>query len=99
MQGPTRDSLVVVPTYNEAGNLGRLVSLILDLRHFDVLIVDDNSPDGAGRLANGLARAHEGRIRVLHRLGKCGLGTALVQGFEEALDLGHDRIFQMDADL
>jgi dolichol-phosphate mannosyltransferase len=99
MQGPSRDSLVVVPTYNEAGNLHNLVSRILCLRQFDVLLVDDNSPDGTGRMANNLARVHAGRIRVLHRLGKFGLGTALVQGFEEALDLEYELIFQMDADL
>jgi dolichol-phosphate mannosyltransferase len=99
MHATPRDSLVVVPTYNEAGNLHNLVSRILGLRRFDLLLVDDNSPDGTGRMANHLARAHEGRIRVLHRLGKFGLGTALVQGFEEALDLEYELIFQMDADL
>jgi dolichol-phosphate mannosyltransferase len=91
--------LVVVPTYNEIENLrplvGRLLALELDL---GVLVVDDASPDGTGRLADELAAA-DGRVRVLHRAGKEGLGRAYVAGFRWALDHTDARLIaQMDAD-
>src|ERR1041385_104592 len=89
---------VVIPTYNEVGNLPNLVPQILaqDPR-LDVLIVDDNSPDGTGRLAEALA-AKEPRVHVLHREGKLGLGTAYITGFRWALERGYDYVFEMDAD-
>jgi len=92
-------ALVIVPTYNEAPNLGNVVPLILaqDPR-LEVLVVDDNSPDGTGQLADGLARG-EARVHVLHREGKRGLGTAYVTGFRWALERGYDYVFEMDADL
>ncbi len=90
---------VIVPTYNEAENLPRLVSALfvlpLDLH---LLVVDDASPDGTGRLAEGLAGEHPGRIRVLHRPGKLGLRSAYLQGFRQALDEGARAVAQMDAD-
>jgi dolichol-phosphate mannosyltransferase len=92
--------MVVIPTYNEAENLATLVGelLALDLPGLEILIVDDNSPDGTGEIANGLAERHPGRLHVLHRSGKLGLGTAYVTGFQYALDRGAQYVVQMDAD-
>lgn len=90
---------VVTPTYNEAENLPKLVSALfllpLDLR---VLVVDDNSPDGTGRIAEELKAAHPQRVDVLHRPGKAGLRSAYLTGFKKALDEGAQAIVQMDAD-
>ncbi|MEW5869681.1 MAG: polyprenol monophosphomannose synthase [Chloroflexota bacterium] len=91
---------VVVPTYNEAENLPKLVSalFVLPLDELSLLIVDDNSPDGSGQIAEELAAQHEGRIAVLHRPGKQGLGTAYLSGFRWALEAGAQAVGQMDAD-
>jgi dolichol-phosphate mannosyltransferase len=91
-------ALVVIPTYNERVNLQLIVPQILaqDPR-LDVLVVDDNSPDGTGQLADQLATA-EPRVHVLHRPGKAGLGKAYLAGFRWALDRGYDFIIEMDAD-
>jgi dolichol-phosphate mannosyltransferase len=89
---------VIVPTYNEAENLEPLVSAILALdAKFDILIIDDNSPDGTGKIANHLA-AERPELHVLHRPGKLGLGTAYVEGFHWAIEQGYDYIFEMDCD-
>ncbi|MDG6103275.1 polyprenol monophosphomannose synthase [Dactylosporangium aurantiacum] len=92
---------VVVPTYNEAGNLPRLVErlLALPLPGLSILIADDNSPDGTGEVAEKLATEHPGRIRVVHRPGKEGLGRAYVDGIGKALEDGAKYVAQMDADL
>ena len=73
----------VIPTYNEAENLPRLVSALfsLPLPELSLLIVDDNSPDGTGTIAEQLSRDTGGRVSVLHRAGKLGLGTAYIEGF------------------
>jgi len=90
--------LVVIPTYNEAGNLHTIVAAIHDaLPAAAVLIVDDASPDGTGRLADDLA-ARDPALAVLHRAGKQGLATAYVAGFRYALARDYDRVFAMDAD-
>jgi len=91
--------LVVIPTYNEAANLAHLVPHILaqDPR-LDILIVDDNSPDGNGQLAEAL-RQKEPRLSVIHREGKLGLGTAYIVGFRWALERDYALVFEMDADL
>lgn len=91
---------VVIPTYNEAENLANLVSalFLLPLDDFRLLVVDDNSPDGTGKLAEHLAVEHGGRIQVLHRPGKQGLGTAYISGFRQAIAQGAQAIGQMDAD-
>ena len=91
-------ALVVIPTYNEAGNLPNIVPQVLaqDPR-LEVLVVDDNSPDGTGTLADGLAEANP-RIHVLHREGKLGLGTAYLAGFRWAIEHRYDYAFEMDAD-
>jgi dolichol-phosphate mannosyltransferase len=91
-------ALVIVPTYNEQENLPQLVPAVLGQgEHFHLLVVDDNSPDGTGALADELASA-EPRIHVLHRPGKSGLGKAYLAGFRWALDHGYDLVFEMDAD-
>lgn len=91
-------ALVVVPTYNESMNLPQIVPQILaqDPR-IEVLVVDDNSPDGTGRMADEMARANP-RVHVLHRPGKQGLGTAYLAGFRWALERTYEFIFEMDAD-
>jgi dolichol-phosphate mannosyltransferase len=90
--------LVVIPTYNEAGNLHAVVAAIHDaLPEAAVLIVDDASPDGTGRLADALAARHPW-LAVLHRSGKQGLATAYAAGFRHALERDVDRVFTMDAD-
>jgi len=91
-------ALVIVPTYNEKDNVTRIVPQILaqDPR-FEVLVVDDNSPDGTGQLADGLAAA-DPRVHVLHRAGKQGLGKAYLAGFAWALERDYEFIFEMDAD-
>jgi len=89
---------VVIPTYNERDNLERLARQILSQDPaINLLVVDDNSPDGTGALADRLA-AEESRVRVLHRAGKLGLGSAYREGFRLALDMGADLVVQMDAD-
>jgi dolichol-phosphate mannosyltransferase len=92
-------ALIAIPTYNEAANLPNLVPQVLaqDPR-LDVLVVDDNSPDGTGRIAEELARKNDGRVHVLHREGKLGLGTAYITAFRWALERGYDYVFEMDAD-
>jgi len=90
--------MVVVPTYNERDNIDRLVRAILDLkRGLHVLIIDDDSPDGTGDIADRLADEFK-EVRVIHRSGKLGLGSAYTTGFRYALDNGAPLIFEMDAD-
>ena len=96
--GPVRDSLVVIPTYDEAENLGRLVPRVLAAGPFDILVVDDNSPDGTGQIADELAVRYGARVAVIHRPGKLGLGSAYVTGFRFAIERGYERVFEMDAD-
>lgn len=93
-----RENLVIIPTYNEAINLKLLVPSVLDKGSFDVLIVDDNSPDGTGEVAETLAKRFVGRVEVLHRSGKLGLGSAYLAGFRYALTMGYQQVFTMDAD-
>src|SRR5947209_18179570 len=93
-----RQSVVIIPTYNEAGNLKLLVPIILRQGPFDILIIDDNSPDGTGEVAEELAKRFPGRVSVLHRPGKLGLGTAYLVGFDYVLAQGYRQVFTMDAD-
>src|SRR5690348_55828 len=90
--------LVLVPTYNERENLSWIVPRILEHDGYQVLVVDDGSPDGTGELADALHAANPSRISVLHRTQKEGLGPAYVAGMRRALTLGPDFICQMDAD-
>lgn len=90
--------IIAIPTYNERDNI---VNLVLDIqraaRGVDILIIDDNSPDGTGQIADQLA-SHDRSIHVMHRPGKMGLGTAYVAGFRYAIEQGYDFVFEMDAD-
>jgi len=91
-------ALVIIPTYNERENLPKIVPMVLEQDpRLHVLVVDDNSPDGTGSLADSLAAA-EPRVKVLHREGKKGLGTAYLAGFRYAIEQGFDYAFEMDAD-
>ncbi len=94
----TPTTLIIIPTYNERENLESIIAAIhtvLGTAH--VLVVDDNSPDGTGDIADRLAASDE-RVHVLHRAGKAGLGKAYLAGFEWALQHDYERIFEMDAD-
>ena len=93
-------TMVVIPTYNEASNLSPIVGELrsLDVSNLQILVVDDNSPDGTGDLADDLSRRYPGEFHVIHRSGKMGLGTAYIAGFRFVLGHGADRIVQMDAD-
>jgi dolichol-phosphate mannosyltransferase len=90
---------IVLPTYNEAENLPKLVSALLSLPlDLAVLVVDDHSPDGTGEIADQLATLHPGKVSVLHRTGKLGLRSAYMQGFRKAFEAGASAVVQMDAD-
>jgi dolichol-phosphate mannosyltransferase len=91
--------LVVIPTYNECDSLPELVPKVLTMADTRVLVVDDDSPDGTGRVADELAARHAGRVDVLHRDGPRGLGHAYVAGIRRALEGDAELICQMDADL
>ncbi|MHB8619719.1 MAG: polyprenol monophosphomannose synthase [Chloroflexota bacterium] len=98
----TGAGVVIIPTYNEADNLPPLVRAIR-ARGLDVLVVDDNSPDGTGQVADSLRQTAalgpvDNGVEVIHRAGKLGLGTAYVEGFKRALAGGYELIFEMDAD-
>ncbi len=91
-------TLIIIPTYNEIDNLPPLVKEIFSYApETDILIVDDNSPDGTGELADELQHQHA-QVRVLHRSAKLGLGTAYIAGFKYAIEHGYDAAFEMDAD-
>jgi dolichol-phosphate mannosyltransferase len=94
------DTFVIVPTFNEADNLDSLLTQILALPNgVGVIVVDDNSPDGTGDMADVWANEHAGRVHVIHRAGKMGLGTAYIAGFKYAMGtLDAQRIMTMDAD-
>jgi dolichol-phosphate mannosyltransferase len=91
---------VVMPTYNEADNVVQIVAelMTLGVDGLEILIIDDNSPDGTGQIADDLAAHYADRVHVIHRQGKKGLGTAYVTGFRQALDSGAAYVIQMDAD-
>ncbi len=93
------DSLVIIPTYNEKENVEKMLETVMSLEyHFDVLIVDDGSPDGTARLVEEMAKSYPERIHILKRKGKLGLGTAYIAGFKWALERSYDYIFEMDCD-
>ena len=90
--------LITVCTYNERENIERLVPELHEVApDADILVVDDNSPDGTGTLADELA-ASDPRVNVLHRAGKLGLGTAILAGFREGIARGYDQLINLDAD-
>jgi dolichol-phosphate mannosyltransferase len=90
---------IIVPTYNEAENLPKLVSALLSLPlDLTVVVVDDHSPDGTGEIADELSIKYDSKMMVLHRSGKLGFGSAYMEGFQKAFTLGAEAIVQMDAD-
>jgi dolichol-phosphate mannosyltransferase len=92
-------TLIVTPTYNEQANLETFVARVREAAPMaDILVVDDASPDGTGALADAIA-ARDRQVRVMHRAGKLGLGTAYVEGFRRGMSEGYDRFVEMDADL
>ncbi len=94
------DSLVIIPTYNEKENISNIINAVLNLteHQFDVLIVDDNSPDGTGEIVDAIIAERPDRVNILKRSGKQGLGTAYIAGFKWAIDHQYEYIIEMDAD-
>jgi len=93
------DSLVIIPTYNEKENIERIIRKVFSLdKKFDVLVVEDNSPDGTAKIIHRLMNEFGDRLFILERKGKLGLGTAYIAGFKFGLDNEYDYIFEMDAD-
>lgn len=92
-------SLVIIPTYNEKENVEKIITKVMSLpNNFDVLIVDDGSPDGTANIVKELQKKYVNRLYIEERKGKLGLGTAYIHGFKYALRNGFDYIFEMDAD-
>lgn len=93
------DSVVLIPTYNEKENISAIINAVLNLKtQFDILVIDDNSPDGTAAIVKDLQKEHPTRIFLLERKGKLGLGTAYISGFKWALKNGYELITEMDAD-
>lgn len=94
------DAVVIIPTYNEKENVAAIIEAVLALPHqFDVLIIDDNSPDGTASIVKSKQAEHPGRVHLVERSGKLGLGTAYIAGFKWALERkNYNYIFEMDAD-
>lgn len=95
----TADSVVIIPTYNEKENVAAIIEAVFALpRRFDVLIIDDNSPDGTAGIVKEMQKTRPDRLHIIERAGKLGLGTAYIAGFKWALAHGYEYIFEMDAD-
>jgi dolichol-phosphate mannosyltransferase len=91
--------LVIVPTYNELENISDMVQTVMELEgNFELLIIDDGSPDGTAQVVKTLQKTYEGRLHLMERAGKLGLGTAYIAGFRWALARDYDFIFEMDCD-
>ena len=91
--------LVIVPTYNELENISDMVQTVMELEgNFELLIIDDGSPDGTAGVVKGLQKSFDGRLHLMERVGKLGLGTAYITGFRWALERDYDFIFEMDCD-
>jgi dolichol-phosphate mannosyltransferase len=93
------DSLVIIPTYNEKENIERIIRKVFSLeKEFNVLVVEDNSPDGTASIVKELMKEFDKRLFIMERKGKLGLGTAYIEGFKWGLDHEYEYIFEMDAD-
>ncbi len=91
--------LVIVPTYNELENISDMVQTVMELEgNFELLIIDDGSPDGTAGVVKTIQNSFEGRLHLMERAGKLGLGTAYIAGFRWALERDYDFIFEMDCD-
>ena len=94
-----KDSIVIIPTYNEKENIEEMIKKVFSLnKPFDLLIVDDNSPDGTKDIVKSLQNEFPDRLFLIERSGKLGLGTAYIRGFKWAIERKYDYIFEMDAD-
>lgn len=94
-----RDSLVIIPTYNEKENIEKIIRKVIELNNdFDILIIDDGSPDGTANIVKSLQMEFAGMLHLEQRIGKLGLGTAYIHGFKWAISHGYVYIFEMDAD-
>jgi dolichol-phosphate mannosyltransferase len=94
-----KERLVIIPTYNEKENIEKMLRKVLSLEpSFDVLIVDDGSPDGTGQIVKNLQKEYDSRLNLIERKGKMGLGTAYITGFQWAVNQSYECIFEMDAD-
>ncbi len=99
MENLKSDSVVIIPTYNEIENISNIITAVISLpQRFDILIVDDASPDGTANVVREMQQKYNNRISLISREGKLGLGTAYITGFKWALKQGYDYIFEMDAD-
>lgn len=93
------DSLVIIPTYNEKENIEGIIRKVFSLeKEFNVLVVEDNSPDGTASIVKELMKEFDKRLFIMERKGKLGLGTAYIEGFKWGLDHEYEYIFEMDAD-
>lgn len=93
------DSVVIIPMYNECENASAIIDAVISLEHdFDILVIDDNSPDGTAAIVKKKMEQYPGRVHIIERKGKLGLGTAYITGFKWSVDHGYDFIFEMDAD-
>lgn len=93
------DSVVIIPMYNEYENASAIIDAVISLEHdFDILVIDDNSPDGTAAIVKKKMEQYPGRVHIIERKGKLGLGTAYITGFKWSVDHGYDFIFEMDAD-
>ncbi|MBR2318888.1 MAG: polyprenol monophosphomannose synthase [Bacteroidaceae bacterium] len=93
------DSVIIIPTYNEKENIENMIRALMEFEHgFDVLVVDDGSPDGTAAIVKAMMEVFPGRVHIIERSGKLGLGTAYIAGFKWALLHGYEYIFEMDAD-
>ena len=91
--------VVIIPTYNEKENIEKIIRKVFSLEgDYDILIIDDGSPDGTAAIVKSLSKEHGGRLFLIERKGKLGLGTAYLTGFKWALENGYDYVFEMDAD-
>lgn len=94
-----KENLVIIPTYNEKENIAKIIKAVFALPgNFDLLVIDDGSPDGTGAIIKELQETHTDRLHLIEREGKLGLGTAYIRGFEWALERDYRYIYEMDAD-
>ena len=94
------DSVVIIPTYNEKENIQKMIETVLAIteHQFEILVIDDNSPDGTGDIVDKMTVQYPDRVHIIKRTGKLGLGTAYISGFKWALTQGYDYVIEMDAD-
>lgn len=94
-----KEALVIIPTYNEIENISAIIDAVISLpENFDILVIDDNSPDGTGEVVRQKQREYPGRVYLEVRAGKLGLGTAYIHGFKWGLESGYEYVIEMDAD-